>query len=150
MDFLQRLWWHLGLTNGEESLGLHVSLESALSAGLVMGVMILPFILSLCDDILRSIPRVLREGAWALGATQSEAICDVVLPAAFPGIMASMLLAISRAIGETMLVAAKMSAHLTFNPFRAVTTVTVQIVALLMGDQEPDSPKTLAAFALGL
>lgn len=134
------------------ALGFYVAMESALAAGLVMGIMILPFILSLCDDILRAVPKSLREGALALGATPSETIRQIVLPAAFPGIMASFLLAISRAIGETMLVvmAAGMTAHLTLNPFRAVTTVTVQIVALLTGDQEPGSPKTLAAFALGL
>ncbi|MGL4426190.1 MAG: phosphate ABC transporter permease subunit PstC [Alphaproteobacteria bacterium] len=133
-------------------LGLNIAMESALAAGLVMGIMILPYILSLCDDILRSIPKNLREGALALGSTPSETIYAVVLPAAFPGIMASFLLGISRAIGETMLVvmAAGMTAHLTVNPFKSVTTVTVQIVTLLTGDQEPDSPQTLAAFALGL
>jgi phosphate transport system permease protein len=133
-------------------LGLHIAMESALAAGLVMGIMILPYILSLCDDILRSIPKNLREGALALGSTPSETIYAVVLPAAFPGIMASFLLGISRAIGETMLVvmAAGMTAHLTLNPFKSVTTVTVQIVTLLTGDQEPNSPQTLAAFALGL
>lgn len=133
-------------------LGIHVAMESALAAGLVMGIMILPFVLSLCDDILRAVPKSLREGALALGSTSSEMMRQVILPAAFPGLVASFLLAISRAIGETMLVvmAAGMTAHLTANPLHAVTTVTVQIVALLTGDQEPGSPKTLAAFALGL
>jgi len=134
------------------ALGLSIAMESALAAGLVMGVMILPYILSLCDDILRSIPKNLREGAYALGSTPCETIRKVILPAAFPGIMASFLLGISRAIGETMLVvmAAGMTAHLTLNPFKSVTTLTVQIVTLLTGDQEPGSPQTLAAFALGL
>lgn len=132
-------------------VGLNIAMESALAAGLVMGVMILPYIMSLCDDILRAVPKNLRDGAFALGSTPSETIRNVVLPAAFPGILASFLLGISRAIGETMLVvmAAGMTAHLTLNPFKSVTTVTVQIVALLTGDQEPGSPQTLAAFALG-
>lgn len=133
-------------------VGLDIAAESALSAGIVMGVMIVPFISSLSDDIITSIPRALRDGAYGLGATRSETIKHVVLPAATPGIMAAVLLAVSRAIGETMIVvmAAGMSANLTFNPLSSVTTVTVQIVALLTGDQTFDSPKTMAAFALGL
>jgi len=133
-------------------LGLDIASESALAAGLVMGVMIIPFVSSLSDDIITAVPRSLRDGSYALGITQSETIKQVVLPAALPGIMGAVLLAISRAIGETMIVvmAAGMSANLTFNPLQSVTTVTVQIVSLLVGDQEFDSPKTLAAFALGL
>jgi phosphate transport system permease protein len=132
--------------------GLHLSSESALAAGLVMGVMIIPFISSISDDVITAVPNSLREGSLALGATRSETICQVVLPAALPGIVSGILLAVSRAIGETMIVvmAAGLSAKLTANPFEAVTTVTVQIVTLLVGDQEFDSPKTLAAFALGL
>lgn len=140
------------LRNLGESIGLNVASESALAAGLVMGVMIIPFISSLSDDIITAVPRSLRDASYGLGATQSETIRKVVLPAALPGIMGAVLLAISRAIGETMIVvmAAGMAANLTFNPLQSVTTVTVQIVALLVGDQEFDSPKTLAAFALGL
>ena len=133
-------------------LGLNVASESALAAGLVMGIMIIPFISSLSDDVINAVPQSLRDGAYALGATRSETIKQIVLPAALPGIVGSVLLAISRAIGETMIVvmAAGLSARLTANPLEAVTTVTVQIVTLLVGDQEFDSPKTLAAFALGL
>ena len=135
-----------------ESLGLSVASESALAAGVVMGVMIIPFVSSLSDDVINAVPQSLRDGAYALGATQSETIKQVVVPAALPGIVGSVLLAISRAIGETMIVvmAAGLAANLTANPLEAVTTVTVQIVTLLVGDQEFDSAKTLAAFALGL
>ncbi|MBE1236667.1 phosphate ABC transporter permease subunit PstC [Phaeovibrio sulfidiphilus] len=135
-----------------EQLGLDVSSESALAAGVVMGVMIVPFVSSLSDDVISAVPRSLREGSLGLGATKSETIRRVVIPAALPGIVGGVLLAASRAIGETMIVvmAAGMAARLTANPFEAVTTVTVQIVTLLVGDQEFDSPKTLAAFALGL
>jgi phosphate transport system permease protein len=135
-----------------ESLGLQVASESALAAGLVMGIMIIPFVSSLADDMITAVPQALRDGAYALGATRSETIRQVVLPAALPGIVGGILLAVSRAIGETMIVvmAAGLAANLTANPFEAVTTVTVQIVTLLVGDQEFDSPKTLAAFALGL
>ena len=133
-------------------VGLNVSSESALAAGLVMGIMIIPFVSSLSDDVINAVPQALRDGSYALGATKSETIKQVVLPAALPGIVGSILLAVSRAIGETMIVvmAAGLSANLTVNPLEAVTTVTVQIVMLLVGDQEFDSPKTLAAFALGL
>lgn len=133
-------------------LGLGVASESALAAGLVMGVMIIPFVSSLSDDVINAVPQAMRDGAYALGATQSETIKNVVIPAALPGIVGSILLAVSRAIGETMIVvmAAGLAANMTFNPLEAVTTVTVQIVTLLVGDQEFDSPKTLAAFALGL
>ncbi len=140
------------LRGAGESAGLNISSESALAAGLVMGMMIIPLISSLSDDVITAVPMSLREGALGLGSTRSETIRQVVLPAALPGIMGGMLLAASRAIGETMIVvmAAGLSANLTANPFQAVTTVTVQIVTLLTGDQEFDSPKTLAAFALGL
>ncbi len=140
------------IRNSGGVLGLDVSSESALAAGLVMGIMIIPFVSSLSDDVINAVPQSLRDGAYALGATKSETIRQVVVPAALPGIVGSVLLAVSRAIGETMIVvmAAGMSANLTLNPLKTVTTVTVQIVALLVGDQEFDSPKTLAAFALGL
>ena len=135
-----------------ESIGLDVSSESALAAGAVMGIMIIPFVSSLSDDVMNAVPQTLRDGAYALGATQSETIKQVIFPAALPGIVGGLLLAVSRAIGETMIVvmAAGLSANLTANPLEAVTTVTVQIVTLLVGDQEFDSAKTLAAFALGL
>jgi phosphate transport system permease protein len=135
-----------------ESIGLSVSSESALAAGAIMGVMIIPFVSSLSDDAINAVPQSLREGSLGLGATPSETIRRVVLPAALPGIVAAILLAISRAIGETMIVvmAAGLAANLTVNPLEAVTTVTVQVVTLLVGDQEFDSAKTLAAFALGL
>ena len=133
-------------------LGLGVASESALAAGAVMGIMIIPFVSSLSDDAIAAVPNSLREGALGLGATRSETIRQVVLPAALPGIVGGLLLAVSRAIGETMIVvmAAGLAANLTANPLEAVTTVTVQIVTLLTGDQEFDSAKTLAAFALGL
>ena len=134
------------------TFGLSVSSESALAAGLVMGIMIIPFVSSLSDDVINAVPQSLRDGSYALGATRSETIKQVILPAALPGIVGSILLAVSRAIGETMIVvmAAGLAANLTLNPLQAVTTVTVQIVTLLVGDQEFDSPKTLAAFALGM
>ena len=133
-------------------LGLGVSSESALAAGAVMGIMIIPFVSSLSDDFINAVPQALRDGAYSLGATKSETIKKIILPAALPGIVGGVLLAVSRAIGETMIVvmAAGLAANLTLNPLEAVTTVTVQIVTLLVGDQEFDSPKTLAAFALGL
>jgi len=134
------------------SIGLDVASESALAAGLVMGIMIIPFVSSLSDDAINAVPQAMRDASYALGATPSETIKKVIFPAALPGIVGGILLAVSRAIGETMIVvmAAGMSANLTWNPLEAVTTVTVQIVTLLTGDQEFDSPKTLAAFALGL
>jgi len=130
---------------------LDVASESALAAGLVMGMMIIPFISSLSDDVINAVPQSLRDGAYALGATKSETIRQVVLPAAFAGIVSAFMLAISRAIGETMIVvmAAGLAANLTFNPLDAVTTITVQIKTILVGDQEFDSAKTLSAFALG-
>ncbi len=132
--------------------GLDVASESALAAGFVMGVMIIPYIMSLTDDVMSAVPRSLREASLGLGATKSETIKKVVIPAALPGIMGAFLLAISRAIGETMIVtmAAGLIAKLSFNPLDSVTTVTAQIVKLLVGDQEFDSAKTLAAFALSL
>ena len=135
-----------------ESMGFEVASESALAAGLVMGIMIIPLVSSLSDDAINSVPRAMRDGALALGSTRSETMTKVILPAALPGIVGGILLAVSRAIGETMIVvmAAGLSANLTANPLEAVTTVTVQIVTLLVGDQEFDSAKTLAAFALGL
>jgi phosphate transport system permease protein len=133
-------------------IGVDISSESALAAGVVMGIMIIPFVSSLSDDVINAVPRSMREGSFGLGATRSETIRKVIIPAALPGIVGGFMLAISRAIGETMIVvmAAGLAANLTVNPLEAVTTVTVQIVTLLVGDQEFDSPKTLAAFALGL
>jgi phosphate transport system permease protein len=138
---------HLG-----ESIGLEVASESALAAGVVMGIMIIPLVSSLSDDAINAVPRAMRDGALGLGSTRSETMLHVILPAALPGIIGGVLLAVSRAIGETMIVvmAAGLAANLTANPLEAVTTVTVQIVTLLVGDQEFDSAKTLAAFALGL
>jgi phosphate transport system permease protein len=132
-------------------IGLDVSAQSALAAGLVMGIMIIPFISSLSDDVINAVPQALRDGSYAMGATKSETIGRVVIPAALPGIVGSVLLAVSKALGETMIVtmAAGQNANLSLNPLDMVTTVTVQIVTLLTGDQEYDSPKTHAAFALG-
>jgi phosphate transport system permease protein len=130
----------------------YASSESALSAGLVMGVMIIPFVSSMADDSIAAVPRSMRDGSLAMGATTSETIRRVLLPAALPGVVAGVLLAVSRAIGETMIVvmAASGAATITLNPFESTTTVTKQIVDLLTGEAEFDSPKTLAAFALGL
>lgn len=133
-------------------VGLDIAPNSALAAGAVMGIMIIPFVSSLSDDAINAVPTSMRDGSYGLGATKSETILNVLLPAALPGIMGGVLLAASRAIGETMIVvmAAGLIARLTANPFEAVTTVTVQIVTLLIGDTAFDNPKTLAAFALGL
>ena len=135
-----------------ESMGFEVASESALAAGLVMGVMIIPFISSLSDDVINAVPQSLRDAAYGLGSTRSEAVRMVVLPAALPGIVAAIILAVSRAVGETMIVvmAAGLAANLSFNPLDAVTTVTSQIVTILVGDQEFESAKTLSAFALAL
>lgn len=135
-----------------EMIGIPIAPNSALAAGGVMGIMIIPFISSLSDDAIAAVPQSLRDGSYALGATKGETIRNVLLPAALPGIMGGILLACSRAIGETMIVvmAAGIIANLTANPLEPVTTVTVQIVTLLIGDTEFDNPKTLAAFALGL
>jgi phosphate transport system permease protein len=137
----------LGIT-----LGIPASSESALAAGLVMGIMIIPFVSSMADDSIAAVPQAMRDGSLAMGATKSETIKKVLVPAALPGVVGGVLLAVSRAIGETMIVvmAAGLAANLTANPFNSVTTVTTQIVQLLTGDQEFNSPKTLAAFALGL
>ena len=135
------------------SLGMtNASSESALAAGLVMGIMIIPFVSSMADDAITAVPQAMRDGSLAMGATTSETIRKVLVPAALPGIVGGVLLAVSRAIGETMIVvmAAGLAANLTANPFQSVTTVTAQIVQLLTGDQEFDSAKTLSAFALGL
>jgi phosphate transport system permease protein len=135
-----------------ERVGLNVSSESALAAGMVMGVMIIPYVSSLTDDVINAVPRSLREGSYAMGATKSETIKKVVLPAALPGVVGSVLLAISRAVGETMIVvmAAGLGANLTINPLEASTTITAQIVTILVGDQSFNNPKTQAAFALGI
>nr|WP_321454489.1 phosphate ABC transporter permease subunit PstC [uncultured Cohaesibacter sp.] len=134
------------------SIGLNISANSVLTAGFVMGIMLIPFISSLSDDIITAVPQSLRDGSLGLGATKSETIKKVILPAALPGIVGSILLAASRAIGETMIVvmAAGIAANLTANPFDAVTTVTVKIVSQLTGDLEFNSPQTLVAFALGI
>lgn len=134
------------------SVGLSISATSAFGAGLVMGIMIIPFVSSLSDDIINAVPQSLREGSYGLGATQAETIRQVVLPAALPGIVGAVLLAGSRAIGETMIVvlAAGIAANLTVNPFESVTTITVKIVSQLTGDLEFNTPQTLVAFALGL
>ncbi len=134
------------------NIGVDIAPNSALVAGAVMGVMIIPFVSSFSDDALNAVPQSMREGSFGLGATKSETVLQVLLPAALPGIMGGILLAVSRAIGETMIVvmAAGLIARMTANPLEGVTTVTVQIVTLLIGDTEFDSPKTLAAFALGL
>lgn len=134
------------------SVGLDVSSQSAIAAGSVMGIMIIPFISSLSDDVITAVPQSLRDGALGLGSTRAEMVTRVLLPAAFPGLVGAFLLAISRAVGETMIVvmAAGVAANLTINPLEAVTTVTVQIVMLLTGDNEFDSVKTLSAFALGI
>lgn len=134
------------------TLGLDVASNSALAAGGVMGIMLIPFISSLSDDAISAVPQAMRDGSYAMGATKAETIRQVLLPAALPGIVGGVLLATSRAIGETMIVvmAAGLTATLTANPLEGVTTVTVQIVTLLIGDTEFDSPKTLAAFGLGL
>ena len=119
-------------------MGLEVSSESALAAGLVMGVMIIPYVSSLTDDVVNAVPQSLRDGSLSVGATKSETIKKVVFPAALPGIVGSILLAVSRAIGETMIVvmAASLAANLTINPLDSTTTVTTQIVMILVGDQD--------------
>ncbi|MEQ8401042.1 MAG: phosphate ABC transporter permease subunit PstC [Roseitalea porphyridii] len=134
------------------SIGLDVSPNTALAAGSVMGIMLIPFISSFADDALSAVPRAMRDGALALGATRAEMMTNVLFPAAIPGIVGGILLAVSRAIGETMIVvmAAGLIATMTINPLDSVTTVTVQIVTLLIGDTSFDNPKTLAAFALGM
>jgi phosphate transport system permease protein len=134
------------------SIGLSISPNTALAAGSVMGIMLIPFISSFADDAIAAVPRSLRDGSLALGATRGETMRLVLFPAAIPGIAGGILLAVSKAIGETMIVvmAAGLIATLTINPLDSVTTITVQIMTLLVGDTAFDSPKTLAAFALGM
>ena len=140
------------LRSAGNAIGVDVAPNTALAAGGVMGIMLIPFISSFTDDALNAVPRSLRDGSLALGATRGETMLKVLFPAAIPGIVGGVLLAVSRAIGETMIVvmAAGLIARMTINPLDSVTTVTVQIVTLLIGDTEFDNPKTLAAFALGL
>lgn len=135
-----------------QPLGLGSSSSSVMTAGLVMGIMLIPFVSSLSDDIINAVPQSMRDGSFGLGATQSETVKQVILPAALPGIVGAILLAASRAIGETMIVVmgAGAAAKLDLNPFEAMTTVTVKIVSQLTGDTEFASPETLVAFALGL
>lgn len=135
-----------------EPMGLGSSSSSVMTAGLVMGIMLIPFVSSLSDDIINSVPQSLRDGSYGIGATRSETIKQVILPAALPGIVGASLLAASRAIGETMIVVmgAGAAAKMSMNPFEAMTTVTVKIVSQLTGDTEFNSPETLVAFALGL
>ena len=123
-----------------------------MTAGIVIGILNIPFISSLADDIINAVPQAMRDGSYALGATQSETVRQVVLPAALPGIVGACLMAASRAIGETMIVTmgAGAAARLDLNPFEAMTTITVKIVSQLTGDNEFDSPETLVAFALGM
>ncbi|HRO10741.1 phosphate ABC transporter permease subunit PstC [Amaricoccus sp.] len=132
--------------------GLGSSSASVMTAGLVMGIMLIPFVSSLSDDIITAVPRAMREGSLGLGATQSETIRRVIIPAALPGIVGAVLLAASRAIGETMIVVlgAGAAAQLSLNPFEAMTTITVKIVSQLTGDTDFNSPETLVAFALGI
>jgi len=135
-----------------EGVGLEASYSNALAPGLVMGIMIIPFVSSLSDDVISAIPQSMREGSFALGATPSETIKQVLVPAALPGVISAFILAVSRALGETMIVvmAAGLRPNLTANPLEDMTTVTVRIVDALTGDQEFDSPETLSAFGLGL
>jgi phosphate transport system permease protein len=140
------------IVRAAESVGLEAAYTNALAPGLVMGIMIIPFISSLSDDIINSIPQSLREGSYALGTTKSETIKQVLLPAALPGIVSAFLLGVSRALGETMIVvmAAGLRPNLTWNPLEGMTTVTVRIVDALTGDTAFDSAETLSAFGLGL
>ena len=139
------------IRNSGALLGMNISAESALAAGVVIGMLLIPVISSLSDDVINAVPQSMRDGSYAMGATKSETIKRVILPAALPGIVSAFSLAVSRAMGETMIVvmAAGLAANLTANPFESVTTMTVQIAMLLVGDHEFDSAKTLAAFALG-
>ncbi|MBD9526810.1 MULTISPECIES: phosphate ABC transporter permease subunit PstC [Paracoccus] len=135
-----------------QPLGLGTSGSSVMTAGLVMGIMLIPFVSSLSDDIINAVPQSLRDGALGLGSTKSETVRKVVLPAALPGIVGAILLAASRAIGETMIVVlgAGAAAKMGLNPFEAMTTITVKIVSQLTGDTDFSAPETLVAFALGL
>lgn len=134
-----------------ETIGLSIASESALTAGTVMGIMITPYVMSISEDVISAVPKSLSMGSLAIGATESETVKKVILPAALPGIVSALLLGVSRGVGETMIVvmAAGMAANLTINPLESVTTATVQIMTLLVGDHEFDSNKTRAAFALG-
>jgi len=140
------------VVNAFASIGVEASFNNALASGLVMGIMIVPIIASMSDDVISSVPDHMRKGSMALGMTRSETIKFIVVPAALPGIISAVLLGLSRAIGETMIVvmAAGMRANLSFNPLEDMTTVTVRIVDALTGDSAFDSPDTLSAFALGL
>jgi len=135
-----------------DKFGIHADYTNAITPGIVMGIMIIPFISSLSDDVIRAVPRSLRDASLALGTTMSETIIRIVLPAALPGIISACLLGVSRALGETMIVvmAAGLRPNLTWNPLEGMTTVTVRIVDALTGDQAFDSPETLSAFGLGL
>ena len=135
-----------------QSIGLEASFNSALASGIVMGIMITPVISSLSDDVIRAVPDSQRKASLALGMTSSETIINIVLPSALPGIISAMLLGLSKALGETMIVvmAAGLRPNLSFNPLEDMTTVTVRIVDALSGDQAFNSPETLSAFALGL
>ena len=140
------------IRNAGSNFGIEIASESALAAGLVMGIMIIPFVSSISDDVINAVPQSLRDAGYGLGSTKNETVLKIVLPAALPGVVASIILAVSRAVGETMIVvmAAGLAANLTANPLEAVTTVTSQIVTILVGDQEFESAKTLSAFALAL
>lgn len=139
---------------GADGLGWMQGTRSVMTAGLVMGIMLIPFVSSLSDDIINAVPQAMRDGSYGLGATQSETVRQVVLPAALPGIVGAILLAASRAIGETMIVvlggAGGAAARLDLNPFAAMTTVTAKIVSQLTGDSDFASPEALVAFALGM
>jgi phosphate transport system permease protein len=137
---------------GDDTVGWMQSASSVMTAGLVMGIMLIPFVSSLSDDIINAVPQAMRDGSYGLGATQSETVRQVILPAALPGIVGAILLAASRAIGETMIVVfgAGAAARLSLNPFEAMTTVTAKIVSQLTGDADFSSPEVLVAFALGM
>ena len=137
---------------GDEGLGWMQAGTAVMTAGVVMGIMLIPFVSSLSDDIINAVPQAMRDGSYGLGATKSETIKQVILPAALPGIVGAILLAASRAIGETMIVVlgAGAAARLSMNPFDAMTTVTAKIVSQLTGDADFASPEALVAFALGM
>ncbi|MCV0426675.1 MAG: phosphate ABC transporter permease subunit PstC [Roseibium sp.] len=137
---------------GDNGLGIMKAGTAVMTAGLVMGIMLIPFVSSLSDDIINAVPQAMRDGSYGLGATKSETVKQVILPAALPGIVGAILLAASRAIGETMIVVlgAGAAARLSLNPFEAMTTVTAKIVSQLTGDADFASPVALVAFALGM
>jgi phosphate transport system permease protein len=140
------------IVKGANAIGLEASFNAALASGVVMGIMIIPVIASLSDDVIRAVPDSQKKAALGLGMTHSETIKDVILPSAMPGIISAFLLGLSKALGETMIVvmAAGLRPNLSFNPLEDMTTVTVRIVDALVGDQAFNSPETLSAFALGL